>query len=283
MALEGSLDMFSVKDVLGLLLASRASGALHLTRRVADGETDDVGLDHAVVYLHEGQIYCATATSAENIYGALVDCGDINTIGSDEVSVRACIDDVAFWLLGWNEGTFVFTDEMHPSGVTFSFPCETVLAAARRRLDIWEKVIEVMPSVEMGVTLCQDLPESADNSGDVTLSQSEWRVVAALSGGCTIQELAARLRETVDAIRCTLYTMHCRGMVALHAAQPKRRDTEAEWPVAEVPFDEAAHEEPEEPEEPEGPEEPEVSPAGTPDEEFDKGLILRLIAGIRGS
>jgi hypothetical protein len=160
LALQGTLDTFSLPDVLRLLATTAKTGHLRI-----DGDRGQ-----GSVWLDEGSVVGAAADRAMN---------------------GTPTDEVVFELLRFDTGAFAFdADDKaphpgRPEGV------EDVLRRATSLLREWTELEAVVPSPAHHVTLAPDL--SAD---EVTIDADRWRSVVAIASGRTIGELAKELGLT---------------------------------------------------------------------------------------
>jgi Domain of unknown function (DUF4388) len=160
LALQGTLDTFSLPDVLRLLATTAKTGHLRI-----DGDRGQ-----GSVWLDEGSVVGAAADRAMN---------------------GTPTDEVVFELLRFDTGAFAFdADDKaphpgRPEGV------EDVLRRATSLLREWTELEAVVPSPAHHVLLAPDL--SAD---EVTIDADRWRSVVAIASGRTIGELAQELGLT---------------------------------------------------------------------------------------
>lgn len=130
---------------------------------------------HGVVWLAEGR-----ATAAE-----------IGTSSGGETRTkwRSQLEDICFDALRSPRGSFEFHPEDEvavPAGTRVRL--ETLLANARRRLEIWRDVETVIHSFEAVPRLAEALSDDA-----VTVSQDRWKVLVAVDGRRNVAALAKRL------------------------------------------------------------------------------------------
>lgn len=157
MALQGTLDSFSLPDVMRLLATTGKTGRLHVDGDRGQGD----------VWLQDGTVVAATA---------------------DRALDDAPIDEAVFEILRFNTGSFAFAaDEQSPDGKEPS-DVEGVLARAGALLDEWRELEAVVPSLDHRVKLSRTL--TVDK---VTLDASRWQAVAAIAGGRSVGELGDTL------------------------------------------------------------------------------------------
>ena len=165
MPLAGTFDVLDFDEVLTLLSRRSATGRLQLR----------TGSMHGVIWLAEGR-----ATAAE-----------IGTSSGGETRTkwRSQLEDICFDALRSPRGSFEFhpEDEVSvPAGPRVKL--ETLLANARRRLEIWHEVESVIHSFEAVPRLAESL-----NDESLTLSQDRWKVLVAVDGRRNVAALAKRL------------------------------------------------------------------------------------------
>lgn len=165
MPLAGSFDVLDFAEVLGLLSRRSSTGRLQVR----------TGSMHGTIWLSEGR-----ATAAE-IGGALG--------GETRTKWRNQIEDICFDALRSPRGSFEFHPEdeaVVPAGPRVRL--ETVLAAGRRRLEMWHEVEAVIHSFEAVPRLADNLSEES-----LTLDQERWRILIAVDGRRNVSALAKRL------------------------------------------------------------------------------------------
>jgi len=227
--LQGSLDTVTIEDIFQLFSISKKSGELHLEKETSRGS----------VYFFEGEIYYATVKEEDGIGALLVKSGilepeqwrevltktgegvsqgdgllTLDGVDAEilEIFVREWIEDTVFKLLQWETGEFHFLDEVHALGPVWVFPVPDLLEEAKRRLGEWKQLQERIASVAMGVELLRELPEDRQL---VELKRDEWRLVASLTPGISIEELAGKMGETEFRICQVLDRMLGLGVIDL--------------------------------------------------------------------
>lgn len=177
MALQGTLETFTVPDVLRLLATTKKTGLFALEGDRGTGR----------VWLDEGGIAGATSDREHG--------GDI--------------DAVLFDLLRFTTGSFRFEpDEVAPESSSAEAESvgvvEEVLERAEQLLVEWREIESIIPSLDAWVRLLPDL-----DGESVTIGAALWQVLAVLGGGSTGRRVGAdldlgeldacrRLRDLVD-------------------------------------------------------------------------------------
>lgn len=187
MALQGTLDVMSVADVLGLLAATAKTGPLRLEDEAARG----------VVWVREGRV--AAVTDAEP-------------------PIDGPVAEFLFWFAVRGGGWFTFeVDDDVPDG---GQPAEVEavvaeLAALNRE---WGELHPVVPSVGHRVGLVARLP-----GPDVTIDATVWPAVLAAASEPTVGDLGAQFGlGDLDALRA-VRDLVMTGIVEVHP--PTGRET----------------------------------------------------------
>lgn len=160
MALQGTLDTFSVPDVLRLLASTRKQGRLLLSGTRGEGS----------VWLDDGRVVDVTVPAAPEVGMA----------------------DALFEILRSADGAFAFDAGLAaPDGSAEGQDVEALLSEVEERVVEWQQIEAVVPSLRAFVALNPELP-----GGPVTIDADTWRVVVAIAGGATVAELAGDLGLT---------------------------------------------------------------------------------------
>lgn len=205
MKLEGTLDAFSLPEILSLLSSTRKTGALHVTRgdgrhgavHLRDGAVtgartqvdrqelgrrlvgtrlvDDQALDKAVERLVHEQ--------GAGLGKVLANTASLDAATARELAAEQAVDAV-FDLLRWTEGSFAFdSDEQDPDDVGASLPVEQVVAEARARLEAWPRLTATVPSQDAVVVVAPAPPGRPEVEAD------DWWLLALVDGHRTVGEL----------------------------------------------------------------------------------------------
>ncbi|QGG95169.1 DUF4388 domain-containing protein [Actinomarinicola tropica] len=206
MALQGTLETFALPDVLRLLASTKKTGVLRVDTDRGTGELLVVD-------------------------GAL-------TGGAAERAPRAEEPaDVLFELLRAAGGSFVFDADADASGGRTSQEVESALAVAEEQLGEWRQIEAVVPSPHRLVTI------DADRDSDITLTAGQWKAVATVGSGCTVDELGDRLglaelptaRLVRDLVQIGAVALGDHDVVAVDPPASAAHEAPAPAPVAAVP------------------------------------------------
>ena len=160
MALQGTLDTFSLPDVLRLLATTSKTGRLRIEGDRGQGS----------VWLSDGGVVDADA---------------------DRTLDGTPVDEVVFELLRFGSGNFAFDGDDTAADAGRPEDVEALLRRANDLLGEWAELEAVVPSLQHEVTLAGDL--SVD---EVTISADNWQSLVAVASGRTVGELATSLRLT---------------------------------------------------------------------------------------
>lgn len=187
------------------------------------------GDDTGVVYIHDGEVTFASLRAGDTLGEALVGSGllaadtwrtvieeaDERPLGEalvwsgalDADRLRAFlqhhVEESLFDQLRWSQGEFQFrVGEDHPLGHAFSFDVATLLTQVEARVELWNAIVQRIPSVDAVVDKVRTLPAGHN---EVTLTADEWRLVVAVDGRRSVSELARSLGQGTFQ---TCYALH---------------------------------------------------------------------------
>lgn len=157
MALQGTLETFSLPDVLQLLSSTKKSGCLRVSGDRGDGS----------LWVKDGAVVASKASGAPQATAAV---------------------DVVFELLRFAEGEFVFEDGDEATDAGAPAEVQALLDEAGGMLEEWQAIEAVVPSGDHWVSLKATAP-----GDEVILSADTWRAVVAVGDGRAVQALGAGL------------------------------------------------------------------------------------------
>ena len=199
MALSGTLETFSLPDVLRLLSSTKKTGLLAL-----DG---DRGAGR--IWVDEGAVVA----------------------GSADRAVRDEIDGVVFELLRFADATFRFEPGVEPHAPADQrCDVDEVLEVAEARLAEWRDIEAVVPSLDVWVQMA---PEQDD---DVTIAPGQWRILARVGTGVRGHVLADFLEQGEYDVCRELRDLIEVGMVELGEA-PAAAHSPAQSEAPPIPSD----------------------------------------------
>ena len=201
MALSGTLETFSLPDVLRLLSSTKKTGLLAL-----DGDRG-----RGRVWVRDGAIVGADADRA----------------------VDDAVEGVAFELLRFVDARFDFDSGAEPAAGAEPRPVDEVLAEAESRLAEWREIEAVVPSLDVWVRMVAEL------DAERTVAPVQWRVLAQVGTGVDGHGLAGRLGQGEYDVCRQLRDLIETGLVELDEAPveaPVGVHTAWDAPTAEPTF-----------------------------------------------
>ncbi|MCZ7536365.1 MAG: DUF4388 domain-containing protein [Acidimicrobiia bacterium] len=200
-SLQGTFDTLPVTELLGLLARSRKTGLLHVETRSSEGR----------LWLLEGRCRAVEA-GAES--GPAATPGDLQ-----ERLVGACFD-----VARQDGGSFRFADGGEPPWPTaYDVGVDDALDEVCRLLEEWQEIRSVIPSLGARPRLSPDL-----RCQSMTIDAAQWRVLAALDGESSVDDVISRTQRSVMDVCNVLREMVERGAVELIAAPEEAQPDEAQ-------------------------------------------------------
>jgi hypothetical protein len=182
-ALSGTLETFSLPDVLRLLSNTNKTGRLAL-----DGDRG-----RGRVWVEDGQVVAAEADRAGT--------GDI--------------DGVVFELLRFVEAGFEFESGAVPADSGAPRTVDAVLAEGEQRLEEWREIEAVVPSLDIWARMVPEV------EAEVRVTPEQWRTLAAVGTGASGHDLAGHLGQGEYDICRQLRDLVDTGMVEVEVAAPQ--------------------------------------------------------------
>lgn len=210
MLLQGSLQEFSLPNILQLVKMSAKSGCLTIRR---EGETGRVFFRNGFItyatsspqalplgerlvkagVIGKTQLKRALDAQRRSPDGArlghvLLEGGDIDR-ETLEQAVREQIEDSVFTFFGWPDGEFQFGADESPSDedILVELNVEHVIMEGCRRIDEWELIFQQLGSMERVPRLAYS--DHVEEEGGLTLTAEEWRVVVHIDGHADINTI----------------------------------------------------------------------------------------------
>jgi hypothetical protein len=237
MAIQGPLRELGIHDVFQLLDLGRKTGALRITSALRQNE--------GTIWFHEAAVVAASIQSNPHPLGTALlragkireedlaqaraqqEHGDARRIGevlvsagalSDrelKIQVRTHIEEVIFTMLGWSEGYFVF-EECPPGDIPretdLRISVEHLLLEGARRIDEWSRI---QGRVAHHGVVARLAPPVSTESGSLTLTPFEWRVLAAADGERDVQTIALSLGEPEFDVARALFGLSSASVILL--------------------------------------------------------------------
>lgn len=205
MALQGTLDSFSLPDVLRLLASTTKTGRVRVEGDRGAG----------TVWMAEGGVVAAEA---------------------DRVAADPSLVEVVFELLRFDDGEFTFDPDLTTSEAGTPAAVDGLLEEANALLGEWRQIQAVVPSTSVWVSLARELPRR-----QVTVRDDQWRVLVEIAAGCTVAELASALGLGELGVGRVVKGLVEAGLVAVDGAEDGHEAARAEPPGVAASVEPAAH------------------------------------------
>lgn len=236
MALEGNLKDFSLGDMFRLLASGSKTGTLHVDGADGDG----------VVCFRDGQVAYASSKGAAEAAGKrlvraaiisekqlrqaqglmkiqkkdkadrklgqiLVDEGYVEAAVLEQF-IREQISDALFDLMRWEEGTLRFDsdDVRADADLGLTVAIEAVLADAAKRLEMWNKIKDKIPSMETRFAMSAN---PGQKPADIHLKPREWMLLCYLHGSRSVRELVDLTGYNDFETAKVIYGMYAGGLI----------------------------------------------------------------------
>jgi hypothetical protein len=193
--LQGTLDTFSLAEVLGLVEVARQTGALEVH-----------GSDsHGTLFTSAGRLVAGEA-------------GDFSGPVESREELDGRLTDVCFLLFRLDGGSFEFVPNRAPA-----WPAERgtdigpIVATVERIVREWPMVEMVVPSLEARPHIADEL-----NDDSLTLSRAAFRVFTAVDGERTIRQIARETHRSVVETCFVLKDLAEHGAVVVSEDRPHR-------------------------------------------------------------
>jgi hypothetical protein len=224
MSLTGNLRTMALPDILQWAATGRKTGTLHLQRgsikksvSFHDGNISSSWSNDPREYLgqflvrdrriSEEQLFRALLKQEEK-KGAL---GAI-LIGDgliDEDHLRGCLktkaEETIYDLFLWTEGKFEFKDGEQPEGVAIEMPVTAVVMEGVRRVDEWERIRKVFPTMNTTFKVLPSTPKPED--------PVERQAVGLAASGKTLAEISLEMHRSEFETAWLLYDLKVRDSV----------------------------------------------------------------------
>lgn len=276
MALKGNLRDFSLHQLLNLINLAHKTGALTVKpEKVANSSNGHSA--PAALFFREGRlIHAFYEGKPARLTDVLVQVGRLTPEQAQAVRQRSRIDtdkelglllihngflsqndiiqgvrgyllETVYQLFTWPAGDFRFEpNELPPDErITVPLSLENVILEGNRRQQEWEKLIDEIPNLDVSLRFAE---RPSANLRNISLTRQEWQVISFINARNTIRQIGEYLMLDEFQIRRVVYGLKQNGLVEL--MQPPRV-------------------------------EPAIPKAPLPGVKLSRGVLLRIIDGIR--
>ena len=226
MGLSGNLRTMDLPEILQWISMGKKTGTLHLERRSVQKR---IGFESGVIHtswsndpreslgqflirdrlVTEEQLFRALLKQETEgrLIGSILIADGVLTEEHLRKSLRTKAEETVYDLFLWPEGKFEFKDGEIPANVTVFIDLDVtgVIMEGVRRVDEWQRIKEVLPSmsVTFRVMIGHELPDDA--------VQREALKLASLDK--SLAEISMELRRSEFETACAVYELHRLGLV----------------------------------------------------------------------
>lgn len=206
MGFAGNLKTVSLPDVFQLIVSSKKTGDLSISR-------DEARRD---IYFRNGMLVYATSNSSEDLFGnLLLKKGRISKAELDEIlntesegrkigsllveknlftkdeifeCLKMQIEEIVYALFGWKDGKFEFAEGKAPptNVIQTELNPMNMIMEGMRRIDEWEELKKVLPPDDAVLEIVPDPPMKSE---EMNLAKSEFMVLAIIGSGKKLQKI----------------------------------------------------------------------------------------------
>jgi Domain of unknown function (DUF4388) len=244
MSLRGELRTMPLPDVLQWVATGRKTGTLHVERRsvqkriiLRDGHVHSSAsndpresLGQFLIRLRlitEEQLFRALLAQEEKgrLLGSLLVSDGILTEDDLRQALKAKAEETIYDLFLWPSGQFEFREGEYPEDlhITFETPVTPVILEGIRRVDEWQRIRAVFPSMDTTFRATAAPATAAD-----PLDRQALGLAAA---GHSLAAMSLELRRSDFETAALLFDMHARGLVA---PNPTHGDDPAADPIGAI-------------------------------------------------
>ena len=190
MGLQGTLDTFSLAEILGLIERARHTGALVVSSPDA----------HGTLYVAAGR-FCAG------------EAADYSGPVEDRHALDVRLIDVCFHLMRLEGGSFEFTANSAPPWTAErATDIGPIVETVEHIVRAWPAVEAVLPSFDVRPELAAELPEDS-----LTLSRSGFKIFTLIDGERTVRQIAREAGHSVVEVGPVLKDLIEHGAVTIES------------------------------------------------------------------
>lgn len=206
MGFAGNLKTVSLTDVFQLVFTTKKSGVLSVSKSKSARR----------IFFKEGMLVYASSNDRQDLFGnLLLKKGRISKVELENIlnsqkdgkkigallveqnlftreeifdCLRMQIEEVVYGLFGWKDGDFEFSEGKAPppESIQTELNPMNIIMEGTRRIDEWVELKKILPPDD---ALLEIVPDPQVKSEEVTLTRSEFTVLAMLAGGKKVQAI----------------------------------------------------------------------------------------------
>jgi hypothetical protein len=206
LSFAGNLKTVSLPDVFQLIVTSKKTGALAITKKEARRD----------IFFRNGMLVYASSNSRDDLFGnLLLKKGRISKTELDEIlnsdnegkkigailveknlftkdeildCLKMQIEEIVYALFGWKDGIFEFIEGKAPPANVIQTELNpmNMIMEGMRRIDEWIELKKVLPADD---AIIEIVPDPVTKSEEMSLSRSEFMVLALIGSGRKLQTI----------------------------------------------------------------------------------------------
>lgn len=251
--LKGTLDDFTLPDIVRLAARAKRTGRLEVQRRAGSGK----------VFFRDGEVYYAESSVSKEPLGQkliwsgavsqsqlqkaldenvrtgkrvgdiLLDTGVV-TLAQIQNAVRSQMEDAIFDLLRWDYGEFEWeTGTEIDAEIAISADVERLVEEASRRIEELAAIKRRIPSPDVVLAMAERPPQGAH---EINITGEEWRVLVLVDGRRSVADIASAIGADAFKTTRTLFRLLEEGLIETHGIAEPVEDELPEDDRAEQAF-----------------------------------------------
>ncbi|MEO0226261.1 MAG: DUF4388 domain-containing protein, partial [candidate division WOR-3 bacterium] len=130
-------------------------------------------------------------------------------------------------ILRWSKGKFVFVPNEETTENTVGKPIQFIILEAARRIDEWQRIEKVIPSLDLKVKIVEVPDASIEN---INLRPEEWKILSFVDSQTTIKGIAQKANLSDFDTAKILFGLVSSGLVRIikeekHEASEKKDES----------------------------------------------------------
>ncbi len=247
---RGTLDDFTLPEILRMLAFSKKSGTLNVSRRAGTG---------SIVFSKGSVVYAETELSSSRLGQKLVGAGKISasqlrrsldvqatsgerlgrillaaaavTKEDVETAVRSQVEEAAYELMCWEAGEFSWEPGAPEADPEISLDIEELMSEVEARLT---ERAEMQRRLAIPGAVPRMVEHAPHGPGNINIHPHQWRVLVLVNGRRTVDDLAAAAGLGTEEVVKTLHDLASAGLVEVREDAPAEA-VESETPIASEP------------------------------------------------
>ncbi len=231
--LQGSVENFSLPEILQLVATTRKTGTLaiqnqnaivmvyfkdgHITYAYGPQQTYHIGqllkeLEVLTAQQLEDAVKIQTESETSARLGEILIDQNFISRSDLEAAVKTQIEELLYSLLSWQTGSFKFYEDQLPTEeeITVRLSVENVILEGLRRFDEMNMAETALPDVDAVYTIAAS---QAGRQREVVMPASEWNIMALADGHRTIKEICEMSQLGYDETMVRLARLKIAGII----------------------------------------------------------------------